>query len=129
MIIPKYIMKRLFPDDCTKAVEGGVELTLVNVLSAISISSMPDDLQNYVEASIDGDPVSSDVMAQCSLTIEGGKTYTFDNAKEFENDTIPMGAKITIFAPIPLNQGVEHELHIVIKIDDPIDITIKRIVQ
>lgn len=122
-------MKRLFPEDCTKAVEGGVELTLVNVLSAISISSMPDDVQNYVDASIDGNPVPTELMAQCSLTIDGGKTYTFENAKEFENDTIPMGAKITIFAPIPMEKGEEHELHITIKLDDPIDITIKRTVQ
>ena len=127
--IPKYILKRMFPNDAFKAVEGGIEMTAVNVISPISIDEMPDDVLNYVELLIDGQALSKDIMAKTKITVEN-KTYTIENAKEFVGQTIPVGGTIKVFCPVTnIKAGEEHEMKLTIKLDNPFQIEVKRTVQ
>ncbi|HME56189.1 MAG TPA: hypothetical protein VKM55_28560 [Candidatus Lokiarchaeia archaeon] len=123
--IPKYILKRMFPDDSFKKVENGIEVTMINVLSPLSVDEVPDDVMNYLEASIDGTPVADEDKEKIEITT-GGNTYTIANAKEFAGVVIPVGGTIKVFIPCDLEEGSEHEFGINIKTEHPFLLNVKR---
>ncbi|MHA1820680.1 MAG: hypothetical protein ACTSU2_05830 [Promethearchaeota archaeon] len=126
--IPKYILKRMFPKDCVKKVDNGVEIKMINVISPLSIDEgIPDDPWNYIDAIIDGKPLDEDKKKKITLKFEG-KEYVVEKAKEFEGVVIPVGGSVIIFIPIELSQGEEHDFDITIKTDNPFHIKIKRAV-
>ncbi|MFX0103574.1 MAG: hypothetical protein ACFFCS_28690 [Candidatus Hodarchaeota archaeon] len=128
--IPKYILKRMCPKDCARAVEGGTELTLINVISPLSIDEMPDDLENHFEVHVDGEPLSKDILEKCRITVND-KEYTLKNAKEFEKELIPVGGIVKAFAPLThLKPGEEHSVRLKLSLmGADIDVEITRVIQ
>ena len=125
--IPKYILKRMFPEDSFKKVENGIEVSLVNVISPLSVDEVPDDVVNYIDAVIDGTPISNEDKEKVTITT-GGNTYTLTNAKEFAGVVIPVGEAVKIFIPCDLEEGSEHEIGITIKTEHPFELSVKRTV-
>nr|MDO8110372.1 hypothetical protein [Candidatus Sigynarchaeota archaeon] len=123
--IPKYILKRMFPDDSFKKVAGGIEVTMVNVISPLSVDEVPADVENYIDAKIDGKPLSAADKKKIKI-VTGGKTFTIANAKTFAGVVIPVGDKIVVFVPSTLEKGSEHEISIIIKTEHPFELTVKR---
>jgi hypothetical protein len=119
--IPKYIMKRMFPDNAFKAVTGGLEITMVNVISPLSVDTVPDDVENYLEATVDGKAVAKEEKKKIKITT-GGKSFTLANAKEFAGVVIPVGEKITVFVPGKFVKGAEPEISITIKTEHPFEL-------
>jgi hypothetical protein len=127
--IPKYILKRMFPKDCVKEIEGGVEINMINVISPLSIDDgIPDDAENHIDFILDGNVIDAELKKKITFTIED-KTYTVANAKEFEGVVIPVGGSIKIFLPVDCKSGEEHEFDITIQTDNPFHIKVKRTVQ
>jgi len=128
--IPKYILKRMFPNDCCKSVEnGGVEISMVNVISPISIDEVPDNVLDYIEVKIDGNEVSKDKIAKAKILFED-EEYNLANAKNALGKTIPVGGTLKIIVPdLGLNAGEEHEFEITIKTNNPINIKVARTIQ
>ena len=125
--IPKYILKRMFPDDSVKKVEGGIEVSMINVISPLSVDDVPDDVLNYIDASIDGTSLADEDKEKIVITT-GDNSYTISNAKEFAGVVIPVGATIKVFVPCDLEEGSEHEIGITIKTEHPFQLSVKRTV-
>jgi hypothetical protein len=125
--IPKYILKRMIPADAVKAVAGGAELSIVNVISPISVDEVPENVLDYLEIKLDGKALAKAEMAKIKLTI-GTKTYNMQNAKEFQGQTVAVGAAIKIFAPLAVKKGETHTIDVTIKTNNPISINVERVV-
>jgi hypothetical protein len=126
--IPNYIIKRMFPKDCAKVVPNGIEITFINVISPLSIDEIPDNVLDYVDLTLDNAIQSNEFKSKIIITVEN-KEYTAANAKEFQGQTIPVGGAVKIFVPITtIKAGEEHEVKLQIKLDNPIELIIKRTV-
>ncbi len=131
--IPKYILKRMIPMDACKEVEGGVEISIVNVISPLSIDDIPADLDplEYLEVKIDGEAIPRDDLAKLKITSpDEGITITMDNIQDALGKTVPVGGKLVIYFPTDkLKKGEEHEVDLTIKTDNPINVKITRTIQ
>jgi hypothetical protein len=124
--IPKYILKRMIPQDAVKAVKGGIEMTIVNVISPISIDEMPENVLDYIGAKIDSAELSKDVLKGIKLST-AEKTFSLANIKELVGVTVPVGATIKIFLPATnLKKGETHTIDVTIKTNNPINIAAER---
>lgn len=126
--IPKYILKRMLPKDCVKSVEGGIEITFLNVISPITIEEIPDNALDYLVVSIDGEEISDDAKKGIEIEMDG-ETATVDNLKEYIGRTIPVGGKLQINVPVEVPAGEKHDFDITIKTDNPFNIKVSRKVQ
>jgi hypothetical protein len=130
--IPKYIIKRMVPADAIKLVAGGLELNAINVISPLSVDGIPENINivDYVDFKIDGTSVAADIKKGIKFTVGEGtaaKTFTMDKIREFEGVVIPVGGKMKIFVPNKtLKKGEEHTFDVVIKTDNPFNITVTR---
>lgn len=117
--IPKYILRRLFPKDCIKLVNDGIEITFNNVISPLKVEEVPEDFFSNYNIKIDSKEVSKDIMANVKITLNG-KEFTKDNLKSMEGEVVPIGGKIKIFAPetefagMKAVKGEEHKFHVII---------------
>jgi len=127
--IPKYILKRMLPKDCVKSTDEGLKIQMINVISPITIEEIPDNVLDYLEVVIDGNPVGNDVKEKIEVGFEGEKA-TFGTLKNYIGRTIPVGGTLDIFIPVKgLKSGEEHEFDITIKSDNPFNIKVKRTIQ
>ena len=130
--IPKYILKRMLPPDCVKEVKGGIEISVINVLSPLSIDEIPADYKNYLdylELVVDGKPVPNEKKAGIKI-VYNDKSYGMDNLTEAIGQTIPVGGSLKLFAPLDwLKKGEKHQIDINVKLDNPISIQIEREIQ
>jgi hypothetical protein len=123
--IPKYILKRMIPNDAVKEVAGGIEISIVNVISPISIDEIPDNLLEYLELEADGTKMDNDLKKKIKITYND-KAYSIENAKELVGLTIPVGAALKIFAPAPFKKGEKHKVCVTIKTNNPMTIEVER---
>ena len=115
--IPKYIMKRMFAEDCVKKVEGGIEITMKNVISPIAAKDLPEDVSDFLNASVDGKPIDKEIIQGLVVRIEGN-SYGAGNTpfSELNGQTLPIGGTMTFFVPYTeVEVGEEHELTIDIR--------------
>ncbi|MHA1732746.1 MAG: hypothetical protein ACTSU5_12445 [Promethearchaeota archaeon] len=94
--IPKYIMKRLVPPDAMKKVEGGVELTLINVIQPIPADQIPGDPLDFLEVKVNGETLTRDELEQIKVMWEDNEYMLGSIA---DAGTIPIGATIKFFFP------------------------------
>ncbi|MHA1821393.1 MAG: hypothetical protein ACTSU2_14595 [Promethearchaeota archaeon] len=148
--IPKYILKRMFPKGKSLKVVNKdgkkyVLLQMINVISPISIPESvslddldfnPEDVGNLLKIEVNGKPmeVTLERIKNKVSIWHAGKEYTYQNIF-FENAagglTIPVGGKLTILieyegdiADIITGPG-EYEVHVEVKSDNPINVTVK----
>lgn len=127
--IPKYILKRMFPKDCVKKVEGGVKINMVNVISPLSIDDgIPDNAEEHIDVMIDGEIIGPEKKKEMTISVDD-KTYSVDKAKEFEGVVIPVGGQVEVFLPVDLSAGDKHQFDITIQTDNPFHIKVDRKVQ
>nr|MDO8115251.1 hypothetical protein [Candidatus Sigynarchaeota archaeon] len=108
--IPKYILKRMFSADCLKKVKGGIELTMVNVISPIAAKDLPENLSEFLSVKVDGKPIPADIINRLAVTVNG-KRYDAKNLKELNGQTLPVGASMVFFVPFDaVKPGEEHEI-------------------
>ena len=108
--VPKYVLKRMVAPDGLKAVEGGVQLTLVNVIMPIPLDQVPGEVLDFLTIKVNGKELTREEMAKIQIDWEG-KKYTFMNIKDAL--TIPVGAQIKFFLPtldVKVGQNVKIEI-------------------
>ena len=115
----------MIPNDAVKAMNNGIEITAVNVISPIAIDEIPDNITNYLEVEIDGNKISDDQKKGIEVSI-GDKKYNIKNAKQLVGTTVAVGASIKIFAPVKLEKGSKHKVNVIIKTNNPINIEVER---
>ena len=129
--IPKYIIKRLIPENGVVAEGDVIKVNAVNVISPIAIDEVPDDFMNFIELKVDDkvvlDGTHRDGADKLSLGY-GGKSYNTKNLKEAQGQTIPVGGQILIVFPNTpkLEKGSMHKFTVTIKTNNPINIEFER---
>ncbi len=129
--IPKYILKRLIPDNAVKIVNNKIEITAVNVISPLTIEDIPEgDLAQYVDIALDGKwfegQAKSDYVNAIELRYED-KVVTLKNVRGFSGLTLPVGGQLKLVAPNPgWKSGETHSVTVKINLDNPIEITAER---
>ncbi len=110
--VPKYVLKRMVAQDGLKKVEGGVQLTLVNVIMPIPLDQVPGEVLDFLTLKVNGKELTKDEMAKVQIDWEE-KKYTFMNLKDAL--TIPVGAQVKFFLPTTdVQVGQEMKLEILI---------------
>ncbi|MFX0100215.1 MAG: hypothetical protein ACFFCS_11590 [Candidatus Hodarchaeota archaeon] len=120
--IPKYILRRMFPKDCIKKVEGGIEVVFINIIAPMKIEDLPDDFFDHYDVIIDGKSVPKELKEKAKITLND-KEYTKDNVKELEGQTVPVGGQIKVYAPVDIAEigidpDVEHDIELKITITE-----------
>nr|MDO8113445.1 hypothetical protein [Candidatus Sigynarchaeota archaeon] len=127
--IPKYILKRMIPEDsffnvCKKTAgkPDAIGLYIVNVISPLTVpAEIPsdpkelaklagvDDLSKLISITIDGKAVPFDIN-KLELRFEN-KGVTLKNLKDAAGVTVPVGGKLALIYDYPggLKEG-EHEI-------------------
>jgi hypothetical protein len=131
--IPKYILKRMIPADAVKAIDGGLQFNMVNVISPLSVEGIPESgIEQYVEFWIDGNKISDEQKLNTTLTIgeeSARQTYTLKEARKFDSVVVPVGGKMTIFFPgVNVKPGEEHEFELLVKTEHPFNLKVSRTV-
>jgi hypothetical protein len=94
--VPKYILKRLIPKDAVKKVEGGVEVTAINVITPIPSSQIPGDPLDIVDIKINGVEMTKPEKESVKMRIND-TDLTLAKLREFGD--IPVGAKMVFTFP------------------------------
>ena len=121
----------MLPTDCIKKVDDGIEISLTNVISPISVDEIPDDYMNYLDRMdflVDGVAIPDEQKKNIAIIVNE-KKFTAANFKDIVGETLPVGGKLIIFIPvIGINKGESHEFEVDIKLDEPINLKIERVV-
>jgi hypothetical protein len=131
--IPKYILKRMIPQDAVKIDGDNIIVEMTNVISPISIDEAPDNVLDYFELKIDGnihiDGTKPDEGKHLKVEWEG-KIFTIDNFKEAVGLTLPVGGKLKfIFRNPNLKSGGTHKFNVTIRTNNPVNIEFERTIQ
>ncbi|HMF32972.1 MAG TPA: hypothetical protein VKK79_16230 [Candidatus Lokiarchaeia archaeon] len=94
--IPKYIIKRLVAEDGLKKVEGGVELTLTNVIQPLPADQIPGNPLDFLHIKINDNEMSREDMEKVKINWED-REFTFESLRDA--GTIPIGAQIKFTLP------------------------------
>ena len=129
--IPKYILKRLIPDNAVKLDGQDLKIQMVNVIQPIPIEEVPEDLLKFIEVKIDNEVVidaqKKDAAEQMKIQWQD-KVFTLKNVKEAQGLTLPVGGTLTIILPNTkgLKVGEMHKFSVLIKADNPINVEFDR---
>jgi hypothetical protein len=99
---PKYMIKRLIPEDAVKLVGSEIQVTIVNVLATIPFEKMPADFLKSIVLKVDNELVVSadkpDLISKTKLTVRS-KSYPLDKIKGVEIGDLPPGESMIIVMP------------------------------
>ncbi len=109
--VPKYVLKRLFPEDAFKEVAGGVELLLKNILTTIPVDQIPGNPLDLIDIKINGVALTTDEKAKISIDFEGNK-FMLGNIQTA--GPIPVGAELKFFFPSSMKKGDAAKLEITV---------------
>jgi len=131
--IPKYILKRMFPADSVKIIKDGLEISMLNVISPLSVDGIPaTGVEEYIEFKVDGKPLDKAAKAKMMLTIGEGaetKSCTVADAHKFDGVVVPVGGKMRIFVPVTaVKAGEEHDFELMVKTEHPFNVQFRRMV-
>lgn len=122
--IPKYILKRMVPQDAVKATDEGFEIHVTNVISPLSVDEIPADLDlsSVLSFKVDGEELPVDKF---ELQHEDTVVSIQDPSSAL-GVTIPVGGVIIIRYKGGKMEAGEHEWEVNINIDNPISIKLTR---
>ncbi|MHA1793244.1 MAG: hypothetical protein ACTSVI_11405 [Promethearchaeota archaeon] len=95
--VPKYVLKRMVPQDAIKKVDGGLELSVINMIATIPVDQIPGDPIDLIEIKFNGEALSSDVMKKIELRFDD-ETYLLPNL--VDAGTIPVNKTVVFYFPI-----------------------------
>ncbi|MEX2684372.1 MAG: hypothetical protein Q6373_022565 [Candidatus Sigynarchaeota archaeon] len=108
--VPKYILKRMIPEDALKKVGDNVELRMINLVTTIPVSQAPGDIVDLLEVKVNGEALSRDVKKKIGIKW-GDKNYTLDTIRDAGD--VPVNADITFSLPYPgVTVGQEAKIEI-----------------
>ena len=110
--VPKYILKRMVPEDALKKVKGGVELKLINMVTTIPVGQAPGDIVDLLEIKVNGQALSRDLMNKIEVSWEGNK-YTLANIRDA--GVVPVNVEAKFFVPVTdvkVGENVKIEINV-----------------
>lgn len=94
--VPKYVLKRMIPKDAMKLVEGGIELTIINLVASIPADQIPGSPLDVLEIKINGDLLPKDAMEKIEIKMDDEKFMLPDLR---DAGTIPVNTTVIFFLP------------------------------
>ncbi len=94
--IPKYIVKRLIPEDAVKKTADGISISIVNIVSAIPAGQIPGDPVEFINIKVNGIEITPEEKQNVGLLVEDAQ-YTLPTLRDAGD--IPIGAKCTFTFP------------------------------
>ncbi|MBN2154074.1 MAG: hypothetical protein JW839_21640 [Candidatus Lokiarchaeota archaeon] len=99
---PRYMVKRLVPEDAVKLVGDEIQVTIVNVLATIPFDRMPENFIKSIVVKVDDEVVASadkpDLISKTKLVVKG-KAYQFDKINGVEIGELPPGEAMVVAIP------------------------------
>lgn len=131
MFVPKYVLKRLVPEDGLKLVGDNIVLNVVNVITPIPFSQIPGEILDILEVKLDDEVMISNTKRELAKEMSikwKEQTYKIEKIKEVGDGTLPVGDTFQIIMPNKKNwkKGDKHSMELTIKIDSPVSIKIER---
>lgn len=106
--VPKYILKRMVPNDAIKLNGEKIEVKFINVLSPIQIKTLPPNYLDLIHLSVDGKPLDKEILKKVVFEADG-KEISLENPFAANNFLITLGMVLTIKIPnIGLKKGETH---------------------
>ncbi|MHA1679603.1 MAG: hypothetical protein ACTSUE_01255 [Promethearchaeota archaeon] len=125
MPVPKYIIKKMLPEDAFKMVDGRLEIKFINIVSPIQILEIPENLIDMINVKIDGEDLSKDVLEKTEIIFEEN-VYTITNAGDAIGKTLSVGQSLTIrLFTSNISPGEQHEFAISVT-DTDLDFSVVR---
>ncbi len=90
--IPKYILKRMIPEDAVKNTDFGWSIAITNVISPLSITEAPENATDLFKITVDGCLIDNDRFS----VAYGGKEATVKDPKAAVGVTVPVGGVIEV---------------------------------
>lgn len=120
--VPKYVLKRMVPEDAMKKVPGGGELTLINMVANVPVDQIPGDPADIIGIKLNDKELTKDEISKIEVYVDD-KKYMFNDLKDA--GSIAVNTKLKFFMPgAEFNVGDELTITIdVAMVDVHIDIT------
>jgi hypothetical protein len=90
--IPKYILKRMIPDDAVKNTSLGWSIFITNVISPLSVTEAPENVEDLFKITVDERMISNEKL---SLVYQG-KEATVQDPTAAVGVTVPIGGVIEL---------------------------------
>lgn len=129
--MPKYILKRLVPNDAVKLKDGIFSVDGVNVISPIPISELPESPRDVLTIEIDDrvvfSPEKQELADDVRIMIEG-EEFNIDTIKQACGGTIPLGVKVRCEMPNKFGfaVGETHKMKVKLGSVYPMEIEMER---
>lgn len=129
--IPKYIHKRLIPEESFKLDGDFIKIEVINVIMPIPFGEIPEDFINILEVRFDGETIIDATKPENyekALIIWNNKNYPLSKIREVGDGLLPLGDKFILAFPNIKNwkKGETHELHLRIQIANGIELKLER---
>jgi hypothetical protein len=128
MLYPKYIVKRMIPNEAIRVTPNGMEISIINVFSPGKIDEIPEnDIEKQFEIRIDGIALTEQEKSQIYIEIEGKKGL-LSKLKQLEGLTFSIGSIIKITIPKIVVKSTQHDFSFQFNTNRPIEIQFQRTV-
>ena len=94
--VPKYVLKRMIAQDGLKAVEGGVDIAMHNIIATIPADQIPGDPLDLIKIKLNGSELSKEEKSQILVKFED-KSFKLGQIRDA--GTIPVNTMITFHFP------------------------------
>jgi hypothetical protein len=99
---PKYMVKRLIPENAVTLVGNEIHVAIVNVLATIPFDRMPENFLKSIVVKVDGEVIASgdkpELIGKAKLIVKG-KPYPLSKIKDIEGGELPPGETMTLVLP------------------------------
>ncbi len=132
--IPKYIIKRLIPENAVKLDNDFISIKVLNVLSNLPVSKIPPEFLDVLDVKIDDVHVLKTdrkaILAKCSFVFKE-RSYPLADIARIEGGEIPIGQEFSIVFPnvINLKKGEKHKFAMEFKVKRGLSIEFERVIQ
>jgi hypothetical protein len=90
--IPKYILKRMIPDDAVKNTNLGWSISIMNVISPLSITKAPENVEDLFKITVDERVIDNESFS----VVYNGKEATVKDPEVAVGVTVPVGGVIEL---------------------------------
>ncbi|NMC04289.1 MAG: hypothetical protein GYA24_03710 [Candidatus Lokiarchaeota archaeon] len=90
--IPKYILKRMIPDDAVKNTSNGWSIFITNVISPLSVTEAPENVEDLFKITVDDKTMKNEHLS----LVYDGKEATVKDPTAAVGVTVPIGGVIEL---------------------------------
>ncbi|MEX2682869.1 MAG: hypothetical protein Q6373_014860 [Candidatus Sigynarchaeota archaeon] len=90
--IPKYILRRMIPEDAVKNTDYGWSMSITNLISPLSITEAPENVNDLFKITVDERVIDNESFS----VVYNGREATVKDPKAAIGVTVPVGGVIEL---------------------------------